>query len=64
MKEGKLIIGQLGSLLKSRMEGDDHDHHHHHKSSEHEPDGGSSAESHHVFALSSLKKVTYEQPEH
>jgi len=61
MKEGKLILGQLGDLLKSRMNEEDHDHHHHHHSTDQEAgDGMSSAESAPVTALNSLKKHHHE----
>lgn len=35
IKEGRLIIGQLGTLLKSRLEAEEHDHHHHHHNQNH-----------------------------
>ena len=60
MKEGKLILGQLGNLLKSRMQDDDDDHHHHHSTDQEAADGLSSLDSVQGTALNSLKKQNLE----
>lgn len=62
MKEGKFIIGQLGSLLKSRMEGEDHDHHHHHSTEKDIIELESSMDSREIVALSTNKKHSHEPP--
>jgi hypothetical protein len=61
MKEGKLILGQLGNLLKSRMDDHDQDHHHHHST---EKDAieveSSNLDSREVGALNTTKKLSRE----
>jgi hypothetical protein len=65
MKKGKLLLGQLDNLIKSRKEAEEHDHHHHHHktSIEHIDHGVESSSSSLLIHPISVKHITQDSPQ-